>query len=107
MNQKEIVDKLEEILACVSCSEYTYNYGEIMVAAYTLWGFLYDVNILRMSQLRRVPLTFEQRMYNSLKRKGLAPKFEHAGIYAILLDREIVYIGKSVNMLQRMAQHYT
>ena len=46
-------------------------------------------------------------MYNSLKRKGLAPKFEHAGIYAILLDREIVYIGKSVNMLQRMAQHYT
>ena len=41
MNQKEIVDKLEEILACVSCSEYTYNYGEIMVAAYNLWGFLY------------------------------------------------------------------
>ena len=39
-------------------------------------------------------MTFEQRMYNSLKRKGLAPKFEHAGIYAILLDREIVYIGK-------------
>ena len=68
---------------------------------------IWDVNILRMSQLRRVPLTFEQRMYNSLKRKGLAPKFEHAGIYAILLDREIVYIGKSVNMLQRMAQHYT
>lgn len=52
-------------------------------------------------------MTFEQRMYNSLKRKGLAPKFEHAGIYAILLDIEIVYIGKSVNMLQRMAQHYT
>lgn len=51
-------------------------------------------------------MTFEQRMYNSLKRKGLAPKFEHAGIYAIQLDGEIVYIGKSVNMLQRMAQHY-
>lgn len=49
------------------------------------------------------PLTFEQRMYQSLKRKGLAPQFEHAGIYAILLDGNIVYIGKSVNMLQRMA----
>ena len=45
-------------------------------------------------------------MYQSLKRKGLAPQFEHAGIYAILLDGNIVYIGKSVNMLQRMAQHY-
>ena len=49
------------------------------------------------------PLTFDQRMYQSLKRKGLAPQFEHAGIYAILLDGNIVYIGKSVNMLQRMA----
>ena len=34
MNQKEIVDKLEEILACVSCSEYTYNYGEIIVGGF-------------------------------------------------------------------------
>ncbi len=41
MTQKEIVDKLEEMLACVSCSKYTYNYGEIMAAAYNLWGFLY------------------------------------------------------------------
>ena len=49
---------------------------------------------------------FEQRIYQSLKRKGLAPKFEHAGIYAILLDGKIVYVGKSVNMLARMAQHY-
>ena len=50
--------------------------------------------------------SFEQRIYQSLKRKGLAPKFERAGIYAILLDGKIVYIGKSVNMLARMAQHY-
>ena len=49
---------------------------------------------------------FEQRIYQSLKRKGLAPQFERAGIYAILLDGKIVYIGKSVNMLARMAQHY-
>lgn len=51
-------------------------------------------------------LTFEQRMYQSLKRKGLAPQFECAGIYAILLDGKIVYIGKSGNILMRMAQHY-
>ena len=48
-------------------------------------------------------LNFEQRIYQSLKRKGLAPKFECAGIYAILLDGKIVYIGKSVNILMRMA----
>lgn len=49
---------------------------------------------------------FERRIYYSLKRKGLAPQFERAGIYAILLDGKTVYIGKSVNMLARMAQHY-
>ena len=49
---------------------------------------------------------FERRIYHSLKRKGLAPQFERAGIYAILLDGKIVYVGKSVNMLARMAQHY-
>ena len=49
---------------------------------------------------------FERRIYQSLKRKGLAPQFERAGIYAILLDGKLVYIGKSVNMLARMAQHY-
>lgn len=49
---------------------------------------------------------FEQRIYQSLKRKGLAPQFERAGIYAILLDGKAVYIGKSVNILARMAQHY-
>ena len=47
---------------------------------------------------------FKQRIYQSLKRKGLAPQFERAGIYAILLDGKTVYIGKSVNMLARMAQ---
>lgn len=44
---------------------------------------------------------FEQRIYQSLKRKGLAPQFERTGIYAILLDRKIVYIGKSVNIPTR------
>lgn len=34
-------------------------------------------------------------------------KFEHPGIYCILLDGKPVYVGKSKNMLLRMAQHYT
>ena len=41
-----------------------------------------------------------------LRRRGLAPKYEHPGIYCIKVDREIVYIGKSANMLKRIAQHY-
>ena len=38
--------------------------------------------------------------------KGLAPKYDHAGIYCIKIDSTIVYIGKSRNMLRRVAQHY-
>ncbi len=41
-----------------------------------------------------------------LKRRGLAPKYDHAGIYCIKVDKTIVYIGKSVNMLRRIAEHY-
>lgn len=41
-----------------------------------------------------------------LRRKGLSPKYEHPGIYCIKLDDQIVYIGKSENMLRRVAEHY-
>lgn len=50
--------------------------------------------------------TYEENVYNWLKRKGLAEKYEHAGIYCIKIDDQIVYIGKSTNMLKRVAQHY-
>ena len=36
-------------------------------------------------------------------RKGLVPKYDHAGIYCIKVDDRIVYIGKSSNMLWRVA----
>ena len=49
---------------------------------------------------------YETNMYNFLKRKGLADKYEFAGIYCIKIDDDIVYIGKSHNMLKRVAQHY-
>lgn len=51
-------------------------------------------------------MSYEVNMYNYLKKKGLAPKYEHAGIYCIKVDEQIVYIGKSHNMLKRVAQHY-
>lgn len=44
--------------------------------------------------------------YNWMKRKGLANKYEHAGIYCIKIDNTIMYIGKSINMLHRIAEHY-
>lgn len=50
--------------------------------------------------------TYADNAYNWLKEKGLAEKYEYAGIYCIKIDSDIVYIGKSANMLRRIAQHY-
>jgi len=33
-------------------------------------------------------------------------KFEHPGVYCIKVDDHIVYIGRSTNMLKRIASHY-
>ena len=41
-----------------------------------------------------------------LRRKGLASKYESPGIYCIKLNERVVYIGKSQNMLERVAQHF-
>lgn len=41
-----------------------------------------------------------------LRRRGLADKYEHPGIYCIKLNGQIVYIGKSRNMIVRIAEHY-
>lgn len=49
---------------------------------------------------------YADNMYNWLKNKGLAAKYEFAGIYCIKIDQKIVYIGKSGNMLRRISQHY-
>ena len=50
--------------------------------------------------------TYEQNTYEWMKRQGLGDRFAHAGIYCIRIDNTIVYIGKSMDMLRRMAQHY-
>ena len=49
---------------------------------------------------------YAENFYNYLKRNGYDSKYEHAGIYCIKIDDKIVYIGKSSNMLRRVAQHY-
>ena len=47
--------------------------------------------------------SYADNAYEWLKRKGIADKYEHAGIYCIKIDTDIVYIGKSMNMLRRVA----
>jgi len=42
--------------------------------------------------------SYVENMVGCLKRMGYAPKYQHAGIYCIKLDDQIVYIGKSANM---------
>ena len=49
---------------------------------------------------------YVDNVYAMLYRKGLNEKYEHPGIYCIKLNDLIVYIGKSRNMLERIAQHY-
>ena len=50
--------------------------------------------------------TYEDRVYAMLKRDGWAKQFEHPGIYEISIDGQTVYVGKSKNMLRRLAQHW-
>lgn len=49
---------------------------------------------------------YVENMYNWLKKNGYDQKYEHAGIYCIKIDGQIVYIGKSTNMLKRVSAHY-
>lgn len=49
---------------------------------------------------------YVENMRQWLMRRGFKPKYDHAGIYCIKLDNQIVYIGKSTNMLYRVAEHY-
>ena len=50
--------------------------------------------------------SYADNVYAMLRRRGLAPKYEHPGIYCIKVAGQIVYIGKSENMLKRIAYHY-
>ena len=50
--------------------------------------------------------SYADNTYYWMKRNGHAPKYEHAGIYCIKIDDKIVYVGKSGNMLRRIAAYY-
>ena len=50
--------------------------------------------------------TYVENVCAMLRRRGLAPKYEHPGIYCIKVEGQILYIGKSENMLKRVAEHY-
>lgn len=47
----------------------------------------------------------EQIVEELKKKPGLKEKYDCAGIYSISIDGILVYIGKSINMLKRLAQH--
>lgn len=49
--------------------------------------------------------TYAENMYQWLKRNGYAQQYEHAGIYQITIDEVTAYIGKSTDMMWRLAQH--
>lgn len=50
--------------------------------------------------------TYEENTYKWLKRDGWADRFEYPGIYEIRINGQTVYVGKSKNMLRRLAQHW-
>ena len=53
-----------------------------------------------------MPNNYVENMCIWMRKNGLADKYNHAGIYCIKLDDQIAYIGKSENMLRRVAFHY-
>ncbi len=50
--------------------------------------------------------TYVENVCAMLRRRGLAPKYEHPGIYCMKVEGQILCIGKCENMLQRVAEHY-
>ena len=53
-----------------------------------------------------MPKRYVDNVREMLRRRGLAAKYEFPGIYCIKVRGQIVYIGKSKNMLERIAEHY-
>lgn len=50
--------------------------------------------------------SYEENLYSKYLKKEWSTKFQCAGVYAITIDNKIVYIGKSDNVLRRIAEHY-
>ena len=50
--------------------------------------------------------TYVENVCTMFRRNGLSTKYEYPGVYCIKLNERVVYIGKSWNMLERIAAHY-
>ena len=49
---------------------------------------------------------YVDNIYNKYLQQSWSQKFLNAGIYSISINNKIVYVGKSTNMLYRMAEHW-
>jgi excinuclease UvrABC nuclease subunit len=48
-------------------------------------------------------MNYVDNVYAMLQRRGLSQKYEYPGIYCIKVNHNVVYVGKSINMLKRVA----
>lgn len=63
--------------------------------------------ILRMTKGgENLKNSYVENVCTMFRRNGLSPKYEYPGVYCIKLNERVVYIGKSQNMLERVAAHY-
>ena len=49
---------------------------------------------------------YVDNIYNKYLQQNWCQKFLNPGIYSISINNKIVYVGKSMNMLYRMAEHW-
>ena len=49
---------------------------------------------------------FVDNIYNKYIKEEWTKKFQCAGVYSISVNNKIVYVGKSLNILHRMAEHW-
>ena len=49
---------------------------------------------------------YVDNIYNKYLQQNWCQKFLNPGIYSISINNKIVYVGKSTNMLYRMAEHW-
>ena len=49
---------------------------------------------------------YVENIYNKYLNQEWTKKFQCSGVYSISINNKIVYIGKSLNILHRMAEHW-
>ena len=49
---------------------------------------------------------YVENIYSKYLKEDWTKKFQCAGVYSISVNNKIVYVGKSMNILHRMAEHW-